>query len=265
MLLPCLASRAGPLVKPWPACIALARGGLPDHRPDRPAGRPRHRAVVEPGLPAGHRTPRATEPEDPHGAAGHPRLLDGGTHRAGCRCVRREAEEAGRGRPCRGPRHAASQTRAHRPARAMTGTVDDEAVTDPVGLVVRLVRAVESSLGTEQIRDVVSRTAGGRAKRRRPAPHPGTGSGGAHHRRTTGVLGSRPAPVRSAVGRRDLDRCTPVRALWPHGQLHDQPGKPGLLALSRHTADLRQLRRTAPSVNSRPARPATLRSIARPR
>jgi hypothetical protein len=51
----------------------------------------------------------------------------------------------------------------------MTGTVDDEAVTDPVGLVVRLVSAVESSLGTEQIRDVVSRTAGGRAKRRRLA------------------------------------------------------------------------------------------------
>ena len=79
------------------------------------------------------------------------------------------SRKAGRGRFCRGPRHAASQTSAHRPARAMTGTVDDEAVTDPVGLVVRLVSAVESSLGTEQIRDVVSRTAGGRAKRRRLA------------------------------------------------------------------------------------------------
>ncbi|MBV8348100.1 MAG: hypothetical protein JOZ49_11370, partial [Mycolicibacterium sp.] len=50
----------------------------------------------------------------------------------------------------------------------MTGSVD-ETVTDPIELVVRLVSGVESSLSTEQIREIVIQTAGGRAKRRRLA------------------------------------------------------------------------------------------------
>jgi hypothetical protein len=33
-------------------------------------------AVLQPGLPAGRGAARAAQPEDPHGAAGHPRLLD---------------------------------------------------------------------------------------------------------------------------------------------------------------------------------------------
>ena len=50
-----------------------------------PLAAARDPAVVEPGLPAGGRTPGAVEPEDSDGAAGHPRLLDGRTDRAGRR------------------------------------------------------------------------------------------------------------------------------------------------------------------------------------
>jgi hypothetical protein len=46
------------------------------HRPARAAGRTRDPVVLQPGLPAGRRTARAAQPEDPHGAAGHPGLLD---------------------------------------------------------------------------------------------------------------------------------------------------------------------------------------------
>ena len=34
-----------------------------------PLARARHQVVLQPGLPAGRRAPRAAEPEDPHGAA----------------------------------------------------------------------------------------------------------------------------------------------------------------------------------------------------
>jgi len=55
----------------------------PDHGPDQAAGRAGHHLVLQPDLPAGHGAARAVEPEDPDGAAGHPRLLDGRAHRAG--------------------------------------------------------------------------------------------------------------------------------------------------------------------------------------
>ena len=72
-------------------------GHVRHHRPDRAAGRARHHAVVQPGLPAGRRAPRAAEPEDADGAAGHPRLHDGRADRAGRRGQRRprKAKAAG--------------------------------------------------------------------------------------------------------------------------------------------------------------------------
>jgi len=51
----------------------------------------------------------------------------------------------------------------------VTGQVADEALADPVGLIVRLVADVEQTLDAGQIREVVIRVAGGRAKRRRLA------------------------------------------------------------------------------------------------
>ena len=50
-----------------------------------PLARPRHQAVLQPGLPAGRRAPRAAESEDPHGAVRHPGLRDGRADRAGRR------------------------------------------------------------------------------------------------------------------------------------------------------------------------------------
>ncbi len=51
----------------------------------------------------------------------------------------------------------------------MTAVLDDAAVTDPVGVVVRLVGRVEQHLDAEQIRQVVTRVGGRRAGRRRLA------------------------------------------------------------------------------------------------
>ena len=50
-----------------------------------PLAAARDPAVLQPGLPAGGRTPRAAEPEDPDGAAGHPGLLDERADRTGRR------------------------------------------------------------------------------------------------------------------------------------------------------------------------------------
>ncbi|MFJ9381085.1 hypothetical protein [Streptomyces sp. NPDC101455] len=50
----------------------------------------------------------------------------------------------------------------------MTDTID-EALADPVGLIVRLVTAVEPGLDAASIHQVVVDVAGGRAKRRRLA------------------------------------------------------------------------------------------------
>jgi len=63
-----------------PLAPAQGHGGPRDvlhDRLDPAAGRPRDRLVLEPGLPAGRGAARAIEPEDPHGAAGHPGLHDG--------------------------------------------------------------------------------------------------------------------------------------------------------------------------------------------
>ena len=51
----------------------------------------------------------------------------------------------------------------------MTGPVAGEVLADPIGLIVRLVADVEQTLDAGQIREVVTRVAGGRAKRRRLA------------------------------------------------------------------------------------------------
>jgi hypothetical protein len=45
----------------------------------------------------------------------------------------------------------------------------EEAISDPVGLIVRLVASIEQRVDTQQIREAVVQVAGGRAKRRRLA------------------------------------------------------------------------------------------------
>jgi len=51
----------------------------------------------------------------------------------------------------------------------VTGQVDGEVLADPVGLIVRVIADVEQTLDPGQISEVVTRVAGGRAKRRRLA------------------------------------------------------------------------------------------------
>ncbi len=50
-----------------------------------------------------------------------------------------------------------------------TAQSEDRAITDPVGLIVDLITAAESTLEREQIRPVVTTVTGGRAKARRLA------------------------------------------------------------------------------------------------
>src|SRR6266702_3990022 len=135
------------------------------HRPARPAVRTRDQAVLQPGLPAGHRPARAAEPEDPHGAAGHPGLRHGRSDRA--RHRGRVCQE-GQGSRRRGRRRRpAAQAGADRAGRPVTAPA--EAVADPVGTVVCLVTAADPALGHDLVRRVVEQVGGGRSKRRRLA------------------------------------------------------------------------------------------------
>ena len=84
-----------------PVAPAPGHGGpghVLHHRPAQAAGRPGYHAVVQPGLPAGYRPARAPQPEDPHGAAGHPGLHDGGAHRTRRGCRAGQEDQGGRRR-----------------------------------------------------------------------------------------------------------------------------------------------------------------------
>src|SRR6266702_7175112 len=132
------------------------------HRPARPAVRTRDQAVLQPGLPAGHRPARASQPEDPHGAAGHPGLRHGRPHRT---CRRRPAcqEYQGRRRRARrrGPAAQAGADHAGRPV-----TTPAEAVTDPEGTTMELFTAFDRAVASTA--DVVKATPAGQMSAHTP-------------------------------------------------------------------------------------------------
>ena len=116
-----------------------------------------YRLVVEPA--------RAPQPEDPHGAAGHPGLRHGRPHRTRRRC-RVCQENQGiwrRGRR----RRPAAQAGADRAGRLVTAPA--EALADPAGTVVSLVTAADPALGRNLVRRIIEQVGGGRSKRRRLA------------------------------------------------------------------------------------------------
>ena len=151
--------------------VMASRGMFADHRPDRAAGRARDPAVVQPGLPAGHRAARAAEPEGADGAAGHPGLHDGGPDRAGRRGhARPQGEDA--------PAARKPGSASLRPKRAritgtgeLTGGRRHRRTCWPTRSASSSAWSPASSRRWSRaaIEDAVVSVAGGRAKRRRLA------------------------------------------------------------------------------------------------
>ena len=135
-----------------------------------PLAAARDPAVFQPGLPAGRRAAGAAEPEDPHGAAGHPGLLDGRPDRAGRAAGQASCPEEGR--PARRPASATCVPSG--PASMAPGSRDQPRVLRagrirPDRADHRPGRGGRTPAGAGQIRTVVTAVTGGRAKSRRLA------------------------------------------------------------------------------------------------
>jgi hypothetical protein len=123
----------------------------------------------------------------------------------------------------------------------------DEALADPIGLIVRLVSTVEHGLDDARIREVVVQVAGGRAKRRRLAHPLGLSAGADERRATCRVVGGTTSAC-AASQWRNLDSRSTLREMRTDPDLNDQPAWiPALLAMPGYGPDLRRLRRAAAS------------------
>jgi hypothetical protein len=124
-------------------------------------------AVVQPGLPAGHRAARAAEPEGADGAAGHPGVHDGRPDRAG---RRREARPHGEDRERRGSRRREPEApKSPDHERRQLNVTDPDVLADPVGTAVALITGTDPGLSREAAERAVTGVARGRAVRRRLA------------------------------------------------------------------------------------------------
>ncbi len=169
-----------------------------------PLAAARDRLVLQPGLPARRRASRTAEPEDPDGAARHPRLHHGRPDRAGrlpVEAVDTQEESRRRRGWCRG---SAAQAGAHPRCRpAVTTTDHARAVSDPVGFITDLVVAIDDRLDARA-------DPGRRLRSRRRSSEIATS--GDLSRRSPGRAERRPVPG-APGGRRPAHRAArrPVR------------------------------------------------------
>ena len=142
---------------------------------------------------------------------------------------------------------------------------DAEAIRDPIGVVVRMVAAAESTLDAGVVQEVVTRVAGGRAKRRRLASgllaRPGVlGDGRSPAPRVIGdlLLALREAGAQTIAAPCCADCGT---------RLHPATPRPGLVlrGLRSHPTAVLGLRPATRHHQPRPAGTTTLRPVPRPR
>jgi hypothetical protein len=120
---------------------------------------------------AGDRPAGAAEPEDPHGAAGHPVLHDGRPHRARYRGWYRPAAWEGRWRGCGRCRHRRPAPEAgqdHR-RRAVTGSPAGPGPGGPAGALLALMAELEPALSAEAVLGALGQAAARPGGRRRIA------------------------------------------------------------------------------------------------
>ena len=168
--------------------------------------------VLQPGLPAGGGTAGAAEPEGIDGAAGHPRLHDGGADRAD---RRRHARPARPGRRRRRPGSEACGP--NEPASPAPGSDRCPPAWHPKCSPTRSASLVDLVAGLEPALDRALVAGCGREASRRPreaapaGPGPARQTGGVGRRPVPGTPGRRGPADRLAQGRRHRDLAAGLR------------------------------------------------------